>query len=358
MKKVLFVVATTLQNAGVPHVMMKIVRELSGEFIFDVAVFGEEKGYFDEEFLSFGGKILRCPVPQNQNGLFGFLKKSIALHNFLKVVLSETHYDAIHCNNGFEAAVALQIASKKNVSVRISHAHGYYPVAGRNPISRAYKVLCQKAINRYATVTLACSTKAGDSLYGGAPYTNVLNPVDLSQYCFSKEPHEGVNLLQIGYYNKLKNQLFTLKVLKGLLEKGLNVRLYFIGYSCGNDYLAAMEQYITKENLVDYVTFLATDYPKHKIMPKIDFLLLPSTSEGLPLVALEGQAAHILCITSTAVCEDVNMGLFSSLPISSPSVWADFICSNLDYADTLDEEKIRKLDTKEYVTKIRRIYER
>lgn len=357
MKKVLFVIGTSLQNAGVPHVVMHIVRALHDRYRFDVVVGGEEPGFFDEEFLSFGGQIFRCPLANNTGSKFGFWQKWRQLVRFVKPILSRQEYDVVHCHNGFEAAAVLRIATRRNVPIRVAHSHGYYPIGGKNILSRMYKIYCRKTINRTATARLACSTKAGDSLYGGAPYANVLNPIDLSYYQFEKEPHDGLNLIQIGYYNRLKNQLFSLRVLKELRDRGVPAALHFIGYSCGEQYVERMQEYVQKEGLTEAVHFLASDFPKKDILPRMDFLLLPSTSEGLPLVILEGQAARVCCVASSVVCKDVDMGLFHTLPIDSPSAWADFILGYRPGEDTLDTEKIAGLDIGAYVSKIVSVYE-
>lgn len=58
-KKILFVNSQCLQRGGIQSVVMSIVRGLSKEFTFDILVFSDEKGWYDEEFLSYGGKIIR-----------------------------------------------------------------------------------------------------------------------------------------------------------------------------------------------------------------------------------------------------------------------------------------------------------
>ena len=62
-KKVLLICGSELCNAGVPNVIMKIVRGLQSSYTFDVLCLSEKYGEYDAEFSSYGGKIYRLPLP-------------------------------------------------------------------------------------------------------------------------------------------------------------------------------------------------------------------------------------------------------------------------------------------------------
>ena len=66
-KRVLLVSCEGLGNGGVQAIMMGIVRNLYTEFHFDILLFTSEKRYFDDEFLSYGGKIFRVPKYEGTN---------------------------------------------------------------------------------------------------------------------------------------------------------------------------------------------------------------------------------------------------------------------------------------------------
>lgn len=357
MKKILLVLGTPLRNAGVPNVLMQIVRQLSGEYHFDVLVCGEEDEYYDKEFCSFGGQIYRCPAVDYRPGCATYLKKASLLYRFSRKLLAQSSYDAVHCCNGLESAAVLKAAVQKKVPVRISHAHGYYPNSGRNPLARWYKWICKSLIGRFATHKLACAKKAGDSLFPGTAYQNILNPIDLDMYDFPKEAHTGINLLQIGYFCKLKNQLFSLSVLQELVKRGADATLSFIGFELEEHYLEKMQASVKEMGLADRVQVLPPDFPKDKIFPTTDFLLLPSTSEGLPLVALEGQAARAFCLLSDSVTEEVDTGLACHLPLEEPAQWVDVILSEISKTASLDHEKLAKFDLKQFIDAIRLVYD-
>ena len=67
MKKVLIVSPTILNKSGVPSVIMSIVRLLHKAYVFDIVVSRDDSGYYDEEFCSYGGKIIYCTEPNYKN---------------------------------------------------------------------------------------------------------------------------------------------------------------------------------------------------------------------------------------------------------------------------------------------------
>ena len=356
MKRVLLVISTPLKNAGVPNVIMNIVNKLHKKFIFDVLVCGFEKGYYDDKFESFGGKIYRVNFLQKNYKRFSYIKKWINIYKTAKKLLRDNKYDIIHCNNGFESSAVLMASSKRKNPIRIVHSHGTFSVNSGSFVGRHYKKLCQKIIIKRSTNMLACSDISGNSLFCGGKFKNVLNPIDVTQFKFEKKKHTEINLLQIGYFCRLKNQLFSFKVLEKLLNMGVDTYLYLIGFVYEDSYFELLNKYIEEKNLSDRIKFLDSDFPKCNIMNKTDFLLLPSKSEGLPLVALEGQAADIYCVFSDRVTREVDVGLASFLSIDEPEKWAKLIFSKISYEQKADKEKLLQFDLENYVKTINLVY--
>ena len=361
MKKVLMVIGSALVNAGVPNVVMKTVRLLHNEYKFDIVVGNSAPGYFDKEFLSYGGEIFRYDKVTYGDGKFKIITGGKQTYNFIKGILKYRHYDIVHSNDGYLSGWILKAASEFGVPVRIAHSHGTYIVRGKNIPVRIFKTRSMKKIVKYSTQRLACSNIAGETLFCGKEFVNVLNPIDIEQYyLIRKKPHQTINLIQIGYYCKLKNQLYTIKLLRELLNKGVAASASFIGYDDGSGYLSILENRIKKYNLENQVTFYPPNADKLLIFPRMDFLLLPSSSEGLPLTALEAQASRIYCIASTHVPEDCDMGMFYRINVDSSdsiSKCANWIIKNRNYRDTLNTEKISELNTPNWVHKIASIYE-
>ncbi len=360
MKNILMVIGSSLVNAGVPGVVMKIVRSLHTVCSFDVIVGSSAPGYYDDEFLSYGGEIYRYDKVTYEDGKFRLLSGGKQTYEFVKSVLQKKPYDVVHTHEGYLSGAVLKTAKEMEVPIRIVHSHGTYYVRGKNLPVCIFKLNLMGKIGRYATKCVACSNISGQTLFRGWDFENILNPIDAKAYLdLDKQAHAEINLIQIGYYCKLKNQLFSIEVLRALLQQGKNAHIHFIGYDNGSGYQKKLEQRIRECGLEQQVHFYAADADKTKILPYMDFLLLPSSSEGMPLTALEAQASHTYCIASTQVPEDCDMGLFTRLDVDaadSASKWADWIIHNRAHADTLDVNKIMRLDTEFWVNRIGVLY--
>lgn len=356
-KRVLFVIGTPLLYAGVPNVAMTIVRELHHEYIFDVLCLNEETGDYDAEFVSYGGKIYRMNVTSYSNHKLIFIKRMLQIWNRLKKLIQRNQYSVVHCHCGIDAGICLAVAQKYGVANRIAHAHGTYIRKGKNIVLRFYNWLSKKMIISYSTHRLACSDIAGKTLYLNRDFDNVLNPVDIEYYqTVEKQEHQGLNLMQIGYFCRNKNQLFSLRVMNELKKKGVPATIRFIGYASEPDYVDEMYSYIHAHGLEEYVSLLPKDVDKRKHLGEIDYTLVPSESEGLPLVALESQAANVPCVLSNNVPADVNMGLAHYLSVEELDAWVEFFSSPSHASNCLDP-RIFQLTPNKYAEKIGQAYE-
>ena len=187
-------------------------------------------------------------------------------------------------------------------------------------------MLCKKLIQKNSTVLIACSKQAGESLFDMAAFINILNPVDTSPYLgLEKKSHTGCNLLQIGYFCANKNQIFSIKLLRILLEEKMDAKLTFIGFPQDEEYYAEMLRTIDKLSIQDNVQFLPSDVDKAQVFSNTDIVLVPSFTEGLPLVALESQAAHIVTLMSDHVTTDANLGLGFHVEYNNIHEWANAV---------------------------------
>ena len=136
-----------------------------------------------------------------------------------------------------------------------------------------------------------------------------------------------IQLGQIGYYCENKNQMFSLKLLKKLIDDGFNASLTFIGFEIDEtkDYLINMKSFISDNSLRDKVKFLDSNSDKTPFFDSIDALLCPSHSEGLPIVTLESQYQKTPCITSLAIPEEANLGLLKRIPLNEFDEWINYL---------------------------------
>ncbi len=360
MRKVLLVINTNLTNSGVPAVIMQIVRKLHDDFCFDILVANTKEGFYDYEFCSYGGKIYRNSLPLYCSGKVAFLKRGKMVYKMAKEIIANEHYDIIHCHNGIESGFVLKAAAEAGVPIRISHSHGTYLINGKNIFLRVYKKIGMKNGVRFSTVRLACSSAAGDTLFLKNQYEKLLNPIPVKDYLsIVHKKHDSINLIQIGYYCKLKNQLFSVNVLDRLKEHGVNAKLFFVGYDDGSGYIDLVKKAVLEKGLNDVVSFLPSDVNKIELLSEMDICLLPSESEGLPLVALESQSSHVFCIASDRVPKDVDMGMFAREPIDNDnaiSSWINQILSVKDKEYSLNKSMVNAIDIDNYCDRIKSYY--
>lgn len=347
-KRVLMVVISELCKAGLPSVVMSIVRTLSNYYTFDLLTLSEESGYYDSEFLSYGGHLYTMDILSfNQKRLFSPVR-GMQLKKKLNLILRKERYEVVHCHIGIEAGIVLKTAKKWGIPIRIAHAHGLYVNSGKNVIRRLYFSLCLKYISDYSTNRLACSSEAGQTLFGRKDFMNVLNPINTDYYTrIVHKGHKGIRLLQIGYYSKDKNQLFSIELIKELHKQGDNACLSFVGFVTDKDYYNKMLRKIEEYDLSDSIIFYPFDANQANLLATADFVLLPSTTEGLPIVALESQVAGIPCLISDRVPRDADLGMARFIEHDHIDEWIQCIRMGQEGL-ALNNDKAARISEKEY----------
>lgn len=357
-KRILMVAPTEMCNAGVPNVIMTLIRQLQDRYTFDVLALSAKEGFFDGEVRQYGGQVFHLSVLDYMDHKILYPYRMLQIKRGLRKILENRHYTAIHCHCGINSGPCLALAKKMGVAHRISTAHGNYLRYGINYILRAMNWCCKRLIVRNATARLACSDLAGKTLYPGADFVNVLNSVDVDYYReVQPVPHEGLNLLQIGYYCTNKNQLFSLKLLHQLRQKGVDARLQLIGFPMEAGYLETLKQYAAEHKLEDSITWLPPDWDKRIALGQSDYSLLPSGSEGFGLVALESQAAGVMCLMSDRVPRDANAGLGVFLPYNDPDAWCDYLLERMHEGKKTDRPDLSHLSHAAYAEKNGEYYE-
>ncbi len=359
-KRILLVSPLELCVGGVSAVLMTIVKELNNEYDFDIVTLCDKSGYYDDTFKKYGVNVYKINSISYADHKILYPFSFFQIYKGITKLLKKNKYDIIHCHSGWQDAACHLAAKHMGVLVRISHGHGTYLWHGRNLIMRLYFNITKKILCKYATVRLACSKNSGDSLYNDVDYQNITNPVYVSLYESIKHiSHDGINLLQIGYFCKLKNQIFSLNLLNELRERGIESRLSFIGYRHPDepDYLEKMNEVIMDYELAEFVSILPHDYDKRSAFAEADYSLLPSESEGLPLVALESQAAGVVCLMSDNISEDSNVGAGFFLPHNDVKIWADAITKGFNVDKYKLSQNLLNISTEAYIRKIKAHYE-
>lgn len=338
MEKILVIAANNLAKGGVQSIIMSIIRLLSSEYQFDVVTFDNHYSDHVQDVENYGGHVYRIPCYDGNN----LLRKKIDFYIrgcYLKreterIIRDNGPYIAVHSHKMVESGPFMIAAQKCGVPVRIAHAHTAFE-RHYNPIAKVYTALLAKMIHRYATAKVACSEKAGKSLFGKG-YRVIYNTIDRRFLEGSTEHVANCDpvLLQVGLICDNKNQLFSIQTLKELQTRYPAARLVLIGGPKDEQmeaYFQKLKDFTVAEALADSVSFLPADSDVKAEMQKADYLLLPSHYEGLPIVALEAQSVGMKCFASTGVPVEVDCGgcIFLSLNNGAES-WANRIAQQFE----------------------------
>ena len=337
MKKVkVLIVAGTMNVGGIENQLMHLLRHADKEqFQIDFTT-TEEHPFYQDEMLALGAQCVRLPLTEGIH----FWRYCRSLYR----VLRKGEYDIVHSHELFHSGMVLLTARLAGVKHRFVHAHNW--MEGNDPEKkkvlkrRVYNYVMQRLIQWNATDFVACSTLAGKFLYGErvtkkANYYLVFNSVDTSIFTEKYDQLESgefcedgwINVLQVGRFTPVKNQLFTVEIARVLKERDKKIRILCVG-NVGGEYddmvVAKIKEYSIEEQLL----LLGVRKDVAVLMRKSAAFLLPSLYEGMPLVLIEAQASGLPCVTADTYSREVDFGLgmVQWLKLEDGvSVWADAV---------------------------------
>lgn len=295
-----------MNRGGAETMIMNLYRHIDRSKVqFDFVENSSEPAIFDEEIISLGGRIYRCPHYNGKNH-FTYVKW---WNEFFQAHSKE--YPIVHGHLGSTAAIYLAIAKKYGVYT-IAHSHNTRTCINLNEVVYAIYAFPTRYI---ADQLFSCSRAAGISRYGKRRGGNkeqcqiVNNAIPTEMFSFLAERRKLVrNQLglekrlvvgHIGRFNPQKNHPFLLAIFAALLKKEPNAVLLLVG---GGE-----------------------DMPK---MQAMDVFAFPSLYEGLPVTMVEAQASGLPCIISDKVPPEciLTEGLVDVMPLSAGAeAWADAI---------------------------------
>ena len=337
--KVLLIAYNNLGKGGIQNQLIGIIRTLKDRVDFDVVIWDNKRDYYRSE-VEKSARIIECFRNIGNNKLRqkadAFIRYQDIRKRIDRIIKEYGPYDAIHCNNAFDAAPCLQAAYDNHIPVRISHAHNTEnPSLSKKLVYPAYKALYEqqrKRIRKYATHMIGCSGQVCDYFFGKNLGQTVHIGIDLSE--FEKVEPDAVQssefqLLQVGNFSEQKNQLFTIEILRQLVKIRQDFHLTLIGG--GGDYLHSVKDKIQSYELADYVSILPPETNVPQAMANADLFLFPSSFEGFGIVLIEAQSVGLNCFVSEVVTREANCGGLITLRLSrGPEQWAQAIAKYID----------------------------
>lgn len=352
--KVLQVVGK-LRIGGAETVAMNLYRYIDRtKFEFHYLVYGDAVGEYEEEVYKLGGKVIHMDYSSKCIKKY---KKEL-----LFILRENGPYDIIHTHMMFHNGIVLQVATKAKIPLKISHSHSTNDGAVKSNgvkafIRNLYLKYTKKLICEYSDLYIACGTDAGNYLYGDKVFNKYgmlfRNGIDINKYVFKKvvrdEMRDKYNLQNnkvyscIGHFEPVKNHKFLINMFQKLYTADSSSVLILLG---DGRLRSEIEILCQEKNIKDKVLFMGNVNNVDEWLQAIDFLLMPSLYEGIPVTLVEAQAAGLKCFVSENVTKEVNItGAVEYLPLDEEK-WVDTLTKVQHY--NRDEEVSICLKNKGY----------
>ncbi len=289
-------------DSGIMNVILNWHRYIDTTKIqFDyLTFFPSNKSDYEQEILKLGGRVYQLPHPYKHP--LNFLKES---YEFFKT----HHYRTIHSHithlNLFFYPLA-KLFDTKNI---IQHAHGTKWSDKKLNAWRNYLML--HAVWPLITCKLACSQAAGNFWYKKG-FTVINNGVNVEKFSYSpkvrseKRRELGLEdnfvIGHVGRFSPEKNHTFLIDMFEQLIKKDPSAKLVLVG---GGPLENKIRSLVVSKQLQCNVLFLGTRKDVPELLQAFDVFVLPSFHEGMPVVAIEAQAAGLPCVFAGNITPEV-----------------------------------------------------
>ena len=304
-------VATIMNRGGLETMLMNYYRHIDRSRIqFDFMVHRQERGAYDNEIESLGGRIFRVhPIhPKYFLAYFSELNRFFQEHHEYKIV---------HSHINMLSTFVLRAARKNDVPVRIAHSHS--SSFADTGIRRLFKLYSRKHLNNECTHFFACSEAAGRFQFGNdvvdsGRLTIMRNVIDTDKFKFNIVARNRIRtelnfgdkfvIGHVGRFSYPKNHEFIIDIFNEVVKTERDVYLLLVG---DGELRGAIENKVAGMGLSDKVMFVGSVPNVNDYLSAMDVFLFPSRFEGLPVVGIEAQASGLPVIASTMVPRDVSL---------------------------------------------------
>lgn len=310
MKRVL-IVGFTENLGGVERLIYSYYKKIDRSRLqFDFLI-NVEKVPFRNEIEKLGGRFF--VIPRKTKDYVGY-------KNGLKAFFDNHAKDYIAFwfnSNSLANLDYLAYAYRYGIEKRIVHSHN--TMETRGTVYKVFHQLNKGKARRMATDYWACSIDAGrfffdEDIVKSDKFRVINNAIDLCEFSFDKEKRvewrkkigiaDNVTLYgNVGRLSYQKNHEFLLRAFKGLVSKHKNVHLILIG-------TGELEENIKRQiedlKLEKNVSLMGRQFDIPGILQAVDVFVMPSHYEGLPIAAIEAQAAGLPCIMSDTITKEVK----------------------------------------------------
>lgn len=327
----------SMNRGGAENAIMNYYRHIDRDKVqFDFLLTEQSKCQFEDEILSLGGRVFRVPVLTIKNP-FPYLT---GVWRFYK---SHPEYRIVHSHTSSKSFFPLLIAKYAGIPIRICHSHGSRSEVGVNGKIRNFLKPFLKTV---ATHFVACGRDAALWLYGDhflkkGSIVLFPNVIEAGHFDYDEKVRDNLrrslgikdSTVVLGCtarFSAVKNHSFLLSLFKEFHNRVTDSVLLLVGDGeLRDEILLLISSLGIKDSVImPGVVSNVSDYEQ-----AMDFFLLPSINEGIPLSLIEAQVSGLRCFVSEGVPrESDKTGLVSFLSLDEgPEYWARQIADNIEY---------------------------
>ena len=327
-----------MNGGGIEQVVMNYYRHIDRSRVqFDFLVGGGSAMVPREEISSLGGRVYMTPSRSNP----------IAYSSELEHILREGGWPIVHAHMNALSYFPLRAAKRAGVPVRIAHSHS---TSGKGEHAKnIVKAVLKTMANRYPTHLMACSTYAGNWLFGkGKSFAVLPNAIDIQSFLSNRKIRAEVRselglgndqfvVGHIGRFAIQKNHAFLLKVFAEVLAYEPDSVLILVG---DGPLVEKVREEASSLGIAESVRFLGLRADASRLYQAFDVFCLPSLYEGLPVVSIESQASGTPILSSTEVTREAAVTPLMEFEALSSSCdeWAKHLISMRELSLNVNDE--------------------
>lgn len=337
--KIINYTGNRIGNGGIESFINNISSQIKNDdknVEFIVLADYREPNIYERRIVDNGGTVIYL-----SNKKIDKLEAYLKLYNFCRSNKDCVFWIHASFYSQYIYSLIAKISGIKNI---VFHVHSV-----PNPLfSRKIKIR-QSIIKTFLQFTpnklVACSEYAGTKNFGRRDFAVVHNGFDCSKFQFNDQIRHKIRnqlsigneivLGQVGRLASPKNQIFSVRLLKLLLERHIRAKLILVGDGVDEEELKVE---IQKNGLTNDVFFVHSNEHVEWYYSAFDFLLFPSLYEGLGIVPIEAQCSGLNVLCSNHVPDEVLVtSLAKKISLSDIELWIDHIVkSQYQHQDRVD----------------------
>lgn len=321
--RILHLVSSLDKDSGVMSVIMNYYKNIDRkkfqfDFVFFIPNVSDDKSSYEKEIKYLGGNCTLITSPKN---MVKFLSQ-------LKMVIKNNDYPILHNHEVYLTNIIKNMILRKHCKI-ITHSHT--TSYSDKKLSALRNYILTLGVGRFSDYNIACSTEAGRHLFKKNDFRLLYNAIEFSKYVFNENSRallrkrynmeNKVVIGHIGRFNKQKNHMFILEIIKNINNPNIHFCLI------GEGPLKEQILYLIKNDkeLKDKVTILDFKENIGEYMSMFDYFILPSLYEGLPMIGIEAQINLLNCTFSNKITKEVSISNTCVFLDLNTQKWIDHI---------------------------------